>query len=423
MSNQVLLDDVDENYIQQNQNPTVDENGNPINPLNNGNANDDDNSGNADDNTTVELEVDGVKQTYSIDNDGNAILDGKVVFTKEQLIEQGIEFEDDSSGSDEITDDNIITVVSEMSGIQLVDENNQPVTFKPGVEGIAEREVYIKNHFYQQGVNQALREFYEAHPDIHSALAYKVKHGSLDGFNANSTSYESMIVDAETPVDKLKSIYKDFLIKRGNDSDTADKLIKMSETDETLRTDAAKALNALKESEKTEKEATLARLEDERNASIKEMNDYYGITVDGFGNAKDLNVDGSMYDLIVKKGKIGNIAIPATGITIERNGKQIALNRNDIFAYFYNRVQTEDGAYTRAEIDERNRLDSKENWIIQGLKNLIGDDLNKLEKQLGQRIKVNTVKGGLKLKRNNSSSTSSVSSNKNNNEKKQLLLD
>ena len=130
-----------------------------------------------------------------------------------------------------------------------------------------------------------------------------------------------------------------------------------------------------------------------------------------------------MYDLIVKKGKIGNITIPATGITIERGGKQISLNRNDIFAYFYNRVQTEDGAYTRAEIDERNRLDSKENWIIQGLKNLIGDDLNKLEKQLGQRIKVNTVKGGLKLKRNNSSSTSSVSSNKDNNGKRQVLLD
>lgn len=423
MSGQVLLDDVDENEIQQNQNPTVDENGNPINPLNNDNPTDDDNSGNTDDNTTVELEVDGVKQTYSIDDNGNAILDGKVVFTKEQLIEQGIEFEENQSGSDEITDDNIITVVSEMSGIQLVDENNQPITFKPGVEGIAEREVYIKNHFYQQGVQQALREFYEANPDIHSALAYKVKNGSLEGFNANSTSYESMIVDAETPTDKLKSIYKDFLMKRGNDSDTADKLIKMSETDETLRTDAAKALNALKESEKAEKEATLAELENERNASIKEMNDYYGITVDGFGNAKDLNVDGSMYDLIVKKGKIGNIAIPATGITIERGGKQISLNRNDIFAYFYNRVQTEDGAYTRAEIDERNRLNSKENWIIQGLKNLIGDDLNKLEKQLGQRIKVNTVKGGLKLKRNVSSQTSSSSSNQNNNGKRQVLLD
>lgn len=423
MSGQVLLDDVDDKDITQNQNPTVDENGNPIIPTDQNDNSDDSNSNDTADNTTVELEIDGVKQTYSIDANGNAVLNGNVVFTKEQLVAQGIEFEEDVANSDEINDDNIITVVSELSGIQLVDENNQPIAFKAGIEGIAEREVYIKNHFYQQGVQQALREFYEANPDIHSALAYKVKNGSLDGFNANNTSYESMIVDAETPTDKLKSIYKDFLMRKGNDSDTADKLIKMSETDETLRTDAAKALNALKESEKTEKAETLTKLEEERNASIKEMNDYYGITVDGFGNAKDLNVDGSLYDLIVKKGKIGNIAIPATGITIERQGKPISLNRNDIFAYFYNRVQTEDGAYTRAEIDERNRLDSKENWIIQGLKNLIGDDLNKLEKQLGQRIKVNTVKGGLKLRRNVSSSTSSSSSNQNNNGKKQILLD
>ena len=335
MSSQVLLDDVDDKDITQNQNPTVDENGNPIIPTNQNDNSGDPNPNDTADNTTVELEIDGVKQTYSIDANGNAILNGNVVFTKEQLVAQGIEFEEDTAGSDEINDENIITVVSELSGIQLVDENDQPIAFKAGIEGIAEREVYIKNHFYQQGVQQALREFYEANPDIHSALAYKVKNGSLDGFNANNTSYESTIVDAETPTDKLKSIYKDFLMKRGNDSDTADKLIKMSETDETLRTDAAKALNALKESEKTEKAETLTRLEDERNASIKEMNDYYGITVDGFGNAKDLNVAGSLYDLIVKKGKIGNIAIPATGITIERQGKPISLNRNDIFIIAY----------------------------------------------------------------------------------------
>ena len=90
---------------------------------------------------------------YILDENGNATLEGNIVFTKEQLEESS----GDNTG--EVIDSNIHKLISEVSGLDLIDENGNPIEFKQGIEGLAQREVLIKNKFYEQGLQEASVKF------------------------------------------------------------------------------------------------------------------------------------------------------------------------------------------------------------------------------------------------------------------------
>ena len=84
----------------------------------------------------------------------------------------------------------------------------------------------------------------------------------------------------------------------------------------------------------------------------------------------DKNVEGSVYDKIVKSGKIGNIFIPKEGITYTKaDGTKQNVNRTEIFNYFYKPVKEINGSYyTQAQLDETNRLSDTDSFLIQGIK-------------------------------------------------------
>ena len=365
---------------------------NQQNSQDNGN-NDNSSQSNSDTNSTsisIESE-DGSVTEYILDADGNATLNGEIVYDKQTLIDNGFEF----NSSDE---PNLVTSISSITGIELKAEDGTPLAFSDDVEGLAQREITIKNTFYKRGIQEALEAFYEENPDIYDMVNHKNKYGTLDTYRPNA-GIENLTINSETDVNTLKQVYKEFLMLKGNDSDIADKIIKMAEIEETLRADSMQALSKIKEIKALEKEQTYNQLRqqqiDKEQNALKE----YGFKLDERGRVVDLGVKDSYYDKIVKTGKVGNITIP-NELTIEREGKQIRMSRIDLLAYFYNPIETEDGVYTLAEIDERNRLQSKDNWIVQGLRNLVGDDISKLEKSIGNSIKISNIKKGIKIKGN-----------------------
>ena len=389
-----------------------------VNENNNSNANS--NASNSDTNSTsisIESE-DGSITEYILDANGNATLNGEIVYDKQTLIDNGFEFPnaDTTSSSNEPS---IIDSIQSISGITLEDEEGNPLSFTDDVEGLANREVAIKNIFYNKGRQEALEAFYEENPDIYKMAIHKQKYGTLDNFTQQSR-ISDLTITAETDVATLKHIYKSYLIAKGNDEAVADKLIKLSEVDETLRIDASNALDSLKAIEKAEEDEYMESVRQKQIQAEQKRLEYYGFKLNEKGEIIDANKEGSMYDKIVKSGKVGNIVIPKEGLTIERDGKKTKLSRVDILAYFYNPIETPDGVYTLAQIEEKRRLENKDNWIIQGIKNLVGDDITKLEKALGNSIKISNLAKSIKIK---GSSTQRSSDSKSTGGSKRMILD
>ena len=323
---------------------------------------------------------------YILDENGNATLDGNIVFTKEQL-------EDSSSNTEEVIDGNIHKLISEVSGLDLVDEEGKPIEFKTGIEGLAQREVLIKNKFYEQGLQEASTKFFQENPDVYDIYSYKQKHGSLDGYS-KQVDYAEYAITEETSTDELKSILREQLVAQGNDVKTADKLIRLSEQDETLRIDALEALEKLKESNNTRLAQIKLQEEKEEREAVERYENYYGVTYTKDNKLVDKGVKGSVYDKLVKEGKVGNIFIPQEGLIVTKaDGAKTKVGRMDLFNYFYKPVVEQNGTYyTQSQIDENNRLKDTDNYLIQGIRNITGGDISSLEKTMQNIIRLKDAK-------------------------------
>lgn len=329
---------------------------------------------------------------YELDVDGNATLNGEIVFTKQQLDDASID-----TGS-QIDLDNIHTLISEISGLELTDSEGKVIEFESGIEGLAQREVLIKNIFYEKGLKDATSKLLSENQDIAEMYEYKRKHGSLDGY-VKQVDYSTYSVTDETSEIELKSIYKEYLLSIGNDTKTADKLIKLSEQDETLKVDAIEALEKLKESNNTRLKLEKEKEEQEEREAIEKYENYYGVTYTKDNKLIDKNVQGSIYDKLVKSGKIGNIAIPQEGLIVTKeDGTKSRISRLELFNYFYKPVKEVNGTYyTQSQIDENNRLSNTDEYLIQGIRNLTKNDISSLEKNMKNIINLKDAKKVLKI--------------------------
>jgi len=340
--------------------------------------------------TIVQIENEDGISDYILDDKGNATKDGVIVYTADQLAT------DDATKEETQTVDDIHQLISQVSGIDLLDDAGQPILFKDGVEGLAEREVYVKNKFYQQGQEEAIDSLFGSNPDLAEMYSYKSKHGSLDGY-VKQTDYNSVTIDATTTPDVLKTILRDHYESIGNDPKTIEKLIKLSENDETLRVDALEALESLKVNKaNADKEALLIQQKSQQQQQ-EVINNYYGASVDAKGQLVDLDIKDSLYDKIIKTGQIGNILLPKEGLKVNINDKPTRITRQDLFAYFYNDIETDRGYKTQAQIDEDNRLADTNQFLIQGIKNITGGDVSSLEKTLTNVIRLKDAKKIIKM--------------------------
>ena len=84
--------------------------------------------------------------------------------------------------------------------------------------------------------------------------------------------------------------------------------------------------------------------------------------------------------MVVNKGIIGNVRIPIDGLTVKDNkGTAKHYDRRAIFDYIYTPVAEINGElYSQAQIDEYNRLSSKDNLVSTYIHNLLGGDVSQL---------------------------------------------
>jgi len=319
---------------------------------------------------------------FILDENGNATKDGKIVYTADQL---------DSDDNNDNTDNSLINIhesISQVSGLELLGEDGKPLVFKDGVEGLAEREIAVRDIYFAKGKDEALNSIFQNNPDLFEMYSYKSKHGSLDNFT-KQTDYKTLVITEDMSSDNLKQIIKDYYVAVGNSEADADRFVRLSENEETLNQDALNSLNKLKQLQLDNDSKGAQLLREQELEAIKEAETYYGVGYDAKGNIIDKGIKGSLYDKIVKEGKINNIMIPSTGLIIERDGKKENISRNQIFEYFYKPIAESNGSYlSQAQIDEQKRMSETDNFLIQGIKNLTGGDLTSLEKVMRNVIRL-----------------------------------
>lgn len=331
--------------------------------------------------TIIVEDADGKEVTLNLNDNGDALdSEGKVVYTANQLADMDADDEEE-----------LINVVSSISGIQVLDESGKLKQYPNTAEGFAQREADIKAQTAREVKTKALNQFLEENADIASLYEYKRTYGTLEGYR-DHIDYTKISIDPKNEKQQYDIIVS-AEIQRGNSPERAKRIADMSKADGTLLNDSTESHDYLKT--RQEREITASRQAQERaiNDAIEAENKYFGVTYDERGKEVILNVENSVYDLVVAKGKIGNLVIPIEGVTVKTNEGSKAFTRRQIFDYISKPVKEVDGQlYTQAELDEYNRISKKENLIVTYLGNLFGNDLSSLVETSKLKDKADSIR-------------------------------
>lgn len=313
-------------------------------------------------NETNKVEIDGV--IYSIDESGNAIDEnGNVKFTKEQ-IDSMEEPDDNNIGND------YIKAISQVSGIIITDENGNEVEFDSTIEGFAKREAAVKSLGEKEGFEKGFNQYLLDNPDIADIIAYKSKFGTIEGYSSHTDFSKIEITDDENLLKDL--IYK-AEIQKGTSPERAKRIVDFAKANNSLKEDATESLEWLKKHQEAEIRAIREKEEADYKAEIEKEIKFYGVSYENDGKIKVHNAPGSLYDIVVTKGQIGDYAIPQEGLRIKTKDGEKLLSRQELFDYFARPVQNINGmVYSQAQIDEINRLSNPAELALRFIMNLNG---------------------------------------------------
>lgn len=334
------------------------------------------------------INIDGV--TYSIDDNGNAVDEsGNVKFTKEQI--DSMEEEDDNKNN---LSDDYIEAISKLSGIVIKDENGHNVKFDSTIEGFAKREAAVKALGEREGFERGFNKYLASNPDIAAIIEYKNKFGTIEGYSSNKDFSRVEITDDE---ELLKDLIYKAEIQKGTSPERAKRIVEFAKANNTLKDDATESLEWLRKHQADEIAAIKAKEEADYKAEIEKEIKFYGVSYEDDGKVKIYDAPGSLYDLIVVKGQIGEYAIPQEGIRIKTNDGEKLISRQELFDYFSRPIKEINGmVYSQAQLDEIVRLSNPAELAMRFIMNLNGgvEQLIKttIAKQEVKRLKSMTSK-------------------------------
>lgn len=366
----------------------------------------------SDDNETKEepskiiLTTDEGEVEYELNENGDAIKDGEVVYTKAQL---------DAMEAGEQEDEITVADIAKISGINPLNADGSVKEYEMTVESLAQREADIVDIARRQGHQEAIDNFFKANPDIYQAVVYKQTYGSLEGF-ANHVDWTTMTLDGKSEA-QLEAIIRSAEKRKGSSDNQIDRIVRFSKADQVLAEVAKESLEYLATTQKAEIEAAEAERDREYQEAQAKLDRAYGITYDENGRAKVLNIEGSLYDKVVNKGTIAGLQIPTSGVKRKINGKEEILTRKDLVRYLTEPVVEVNGSYyTQAQRDVLSMLSDDEMFAAIAIRNLLGADVNQLAEatirtQAVRRLNI-TSNGKPKVKVSRGSSTAKVNPNR-----------
>lgn len=393
-----------------NNEPKVDENGNPIQDVNQDQPNDNEENPNEEnpnkedkenpneedikleEGNTVTVE----DKTYIVDKDGNLVDDKGNIFKKAEEVKDWLkEFSVDETKDDEINLDNIQKALD----YEVTDEEGNPITYENNIEGV---KAYINDVIETSKLEHyetAINTLYQKYPILQEVLNYYIANGnSLEGFTETPDRSNITIDDTneEQQIEIIKTLWKEQGIKGD-----VTQYINYLKNASILTSTAKEALDTLKSIDAENKKAYEEEAERRKQES-------YEAEVEHWTNIKN----------IIDSKEIAGYKIPDS-ITISRNGQKISVTPNDFFNYIY-RVDNENKSAYQRDLEAEEPSKRLNDEILRAYLKFTGGSYADLVNMAINQEKVNNLK--LKAKQNANSKSIKINRTTNTKQTKDIDL-
>ena len=393
-----------------NNEPKVDENGNPIQDVNQNQPNNNEENSNEEnpnekdkenpneedikleEGNTVTVE----DKTYTVDKDGNLVDDKGNIFKKAEEVKDWLkEFSVDETKDDEINLDNIQKALD----YEVTDEDGNPITYENNIEGV---KAYINDVIETSKLEHyetAINTLYQKYPILQEVLNYYIANGnSLEGFTETPDRSNITIDDTneEQQIEIIKTLWKEQGIKGD-----VTQYINYLKNASILTSTAKEALDTLKSIDAENKKAYEEEAERRKQES-------YEAEVEHWTNIKN----------IIDSKEIAGYKIPDS-ITISRNGQKISVTPNDFFNYIY-RVDNENKSAYQRDLEAEEPSKRLNDEILRAYLKFTGGSYADLVNMAINQEKVNNLK--LKAKQNANSKSIKINRTTNTKQTKDIDL-
>lgn len=262
--------------------------------------------------------------------------DGNVILTKEQLLSQIMEGDEYLKEPEE--DVSIYAQAEAISGLQLLDEEGNPLEFEETPQGLAQRDLHIARQEGNRIAKDYIASFFGEYPDLETAYYYYKLNGSLQGFG-QQTNHEGITLALDNEQQHFDIIVESEMA-RGYNREQAVKRAELYKKNDMAYETAKEGLAFLVEREKAEK-INLANQYQAEQARIEKAQQEYWTNV-----ATKLN-----------SGKILDYTIPENIRIVNQDGTVNYKSRRDFYNYISTPVKN---GMTQAQVDAQSEsLDVK----------------------------------------------------------------
>ena len=389
------LDDVNQNNNAKEPSVLNSENNNNINPKGEEGDSSDDKSdkpngdGQSDDSSLKEGSVVTVgEDSYTVDANGNLLdKDNNIFKAANEVAEWLAQFEtvDDDEDADAINLANIQKAI----GIDLSDENGNPVEFENSIEGIKSYINGVVEANREENYRTAFNSIQQQYPFIDDVINYWVaNNNSLEGYNEipdrskievipNNTAQHEAIIRQAWAESKRPGNIEDYL-----------QYLKSSGNLEAVARDELKGLQQL---DADYRERIAQQAEEVEAQQQQYIAEYWKSVQD-----------------IVQGGKIAGYDIPET-ISVNRDGRTIAVGRNEFFNYLY-QVDGEGKSMYQRDIEATDETAQLQDQLLRAYLMFTGGSYADLVTMADNKNKVkhlkltakNSKKPSVRINRNNS---------------------
>lgn len=389
------LDDVNQNNNAKEPSVLNSENNNNINPKGEEGDSSDDKSdkpngdGQSDDSSLKEGSVVTVgEDSYTVDANGNLLdKDNNIFKSSNEVAEWLAQFEtvDDDEDADAINLANIQKAI----GIDLSDENGNPVEFENSIEGIKSYINGVVEANREENYRTAFNSIQQQYPFIDDVINYWVaNNNSLEGYNEipdrskievipNNTAQHEAIIRQAWAESKRPGNIEDYL-----------QYLKTSGNLEAVARDELKGLQQL---DADYRERIAQQAEEVEAQQQQYIAEYWKSVQD-----------------IVQGGKIAGYDIPET-ISVNRDGRTIAVGRNEFFNYLY-QVDGEGKSMYQRDIEATDETAQLQDQLLRAYLMFTGGSYADLVTMADNKNKVkhlkltakNSKKPSIRINRNNS---------------------
>lgn len=328
------------------------------------------------------------EDSYTVDANGNLLdKDNNIFKSSNEVAEWLAQFEtvDDDDDADAINLANIQKAI----GVELSDENGNPVEFENSIEGIKSYINGVVEANREDNYRTAFNSIQQQYPFIDDVINYWVaNNNSLEGYNEipdrskievipnNAAQHEAIIRQAWAESKRPGNIedYLQYLKSSGN-----------------LEAVARDELKGLQQLDAEYRERIAQQAEEVEAQQQQYIAEYWNSVQD-----------------IVQSGKIAGYDIPET-ITVNRDGRSIAVGRNEFFNYLY-QVDGEGKSMYQRDIEAIDETAQLQDQLLRAYLMFTGGSYADLVAMADNKNKVkhlkliakNSKKPSVRINRNNS---------------------